>query len=411
MTLDDFHALQTDDGRRLLAELAEEEDSFDEPRVVMRYRKQYPTELVRAGMELVALRRRARVKFSRADAMWFTRDGLEMATSELVSRHTARRFAGLEQVYDLCCGVGGDLLALAEEACHVTAVDRDPVALAMAEANLPSPLPPTPSPCRGGGESGPRDTRSQFILADVMEFMREAPAVDAIFVDPSRREARAAARRPESYAPPLSWCLGLLERAPRVAVKVSPALEFEGIDAEVEVISLDGECKEAVLWLGGFRTCARRATLLRRIDGPAATITFTDAGPSSDALGEIGGWIFEPDPAVIRAGLLRRLAGEFGLRRIDETIAYLTGDAPVDSPLLDGYRVLEVIPWSLKRLNAVLAARKVSSVVIKKRGFPLTPEELSPKLKLTDYPSAHATLLCTRAHSKPVVIIAERRLA
>lgn len=225
-------------------------------------------------------------------------------------------------------------------------------------------------------------------------------AEGGIFIDPSRREERAAARRPEAYAPPLSWCLGLTRHCPRVAIKVSPALEFEGIDAEVEVISLGGECKEAVLWLGGFRAVARRATVL-----PAGA-ELTEDGPSSDALGEIGAYLYEPDPAVIRAGLLRRLAGELGLRRIDAEIAYLSGDAAVASPFAAGFRVREVIPWGLKRVNAALAARGIGRVEIKKRGFPLTPEELRPKLKLAG--TTAAVLLCTHAQDKPVVILAER---
>jgi len=197
--------------------------------------------------------------------------------------------------------------------------------------------------------------------------------------------------------------LSLTSIAPRVGIKVSPALDYAaaltGLDAEVEIISLRGECKEAMLWLGDFRSCQRRATLL------PADNTLTNDGPTSDALGEIGAWIYEPDPAVIRTHLVQRLAGEYDLRRIDPDIAYLTGDRQVASPFMVGYHVNEVIPWSLKRLNAVLQARGIGKVTIKKRGFPLTPEELHPKLKRTG--SGQATLICTRANGKPVVIICQ----
>ena len=229
------------------------------------------------------------------------------------------------------------------------------------------------------------------------------PALDAAFIDPSRREARAAARNPEAYAPPLSWCLGLRQGVPRVAVKVSPALDYDAalgdVPAEVELVSLAGECKEAVLWLGGFVTCTRRATVL-----PVGA-TLTDVGLASDALGEVGAWLCEPDPAVIRAHLVQRLAGELGLRRFDAEIAYLTGDAEPHSPFLTAYRVREVLPWNLKRLNVVLAAHGIGRVTIKKRGFPLTPDELRPKLKLTG--PHHATLICTRLWDGHVVVICD----
>jgi len=391
MTLDQFHALQKEDGKQLLARLANEalEEDALLP-LIERLRKEYPVELVSAAVEMAMLRRRAVSKFPAAADMFLTREGLEMATAELVARHTARRYAGRRRVLDLCCGLGGDAQALAEAAEQVVAVERDPLILEMARANARVRL---------------LHDRITFTRADVTEFMQSAPfligPVDAIFIDPSRREgARRASRRPEEYSPPLSWCLELTRIVPRTGIKVSPALDYDAAapDAEAEIISLNGECRETMLWLGSFRTCARRATLL-----PGGA-TLSDDGPSSSEIGDIGAWLYEPDSAVIRAHLIQRLAGELRLRRIDEEIAYLTGDE-VSSPFLAGYRVLEIIPWSLKRVNAALAARGIGQVTIKKRGFPLTPEELRPRLKLAG--SARATLICTHARRKPVVILAE----
>lgn len=392
MTLEQFVSLQSDDGRELLRQLADEPlGEGDLLPVLERYRKRYPAELVNAAVELAQLRRRAAKKFPQAAAMFFTRDGLEMASSTPVARYTARRFSGVSRVLDLCCGIGGDALALAEVARQVVAVDRDLLALEMARANA---------------RVLHLDRQIEFVQADVTEFMTKAPLLfgrpEAIFIDPSRREARAAAKRPEQYAPPFSWCLQLAQVAPRVGIKVSPALDYEttltGIPAEVEIISLQGECKEMMLWLGELRTCARRATVL------PGEHTLTDDGPTSEAMGEIGGWIYEPDAAVIRAHLIQRLAGECSLWRIDPEIAYLSGNGEIASPFLTGYRVDAVIPWSLKRLNAVLRERGIGQVIIKKRGFPLTPDELRPKLKLTG--ATCATIFCTRAQGKPVVVLA-----
>lgn len=390
MTIDQFFALQKEEGQQLLARLAGEAldgDALLPP--IERLRKEYPAELVSAAVELARLRRQAAGKFSRAAELFFTREGLEMATAEPVARHTATRYAGLRKVLDLCCGLGGDALALAEAAEQVIAVDRDALTLEMARANA----------------RGLRlHDRIHFARADVTEFVQTAPfligPIDAIFIDPSRRgDGGRVSRRPEDYSPPLSWCLRLTQIAPRVGIKVSPALDYAAIpEAEVEIISLDGECKEAMLWLGSFRTSVRRATLL-----PGGH-TLTEAGASSDEIGDIGAWLYEPDPAVIRAHLVQRLAGALNLRRIDEEIAYLTGDE-AHSPFVTGYRVLEVIPWSLKRLNAALSARSIGHVTIKKRGFPLTPEELRPRLKLNG--AGRATLICTRAQGTAVVVMAE----
>ncbi len=393
MTLEQYHALKKIAGQTILLTLDKESLSdTDLLPVLERYRKAYPMELVNAAVELTRLRRRAVDKFSRAGEMYFTRDGLEMSSAAVVAGHTARRFAGLSLVMDLCCGIGGDALALGEAVSRMIAVERDPLALEMARDN---------------NRALALHDHCDFVQADVVDYL--APFVmlhgrpDAIFVDPSRRESRAAARRPEDYSPPLSWCLGLTNHSSRVAIKVSPALDYEDaladVNAEVEIISLHGECKEAIYWLGTFKSCNRRATVL------PSQVTLTDEGPISAEIAEVSAWLYEPDGAVIRAHLVQRLAGEFALHRIDPEIAYLSADEEISSPLLHGYRVQTVIPWGLKRLNAELKARNIGRVTIKKRGFPLTPEELQPKLKLAG--SHKAVLICTRANGHAIVIICE----
>src|SRR5262245_14498337 len=95
-------------------------------------RREYPDRLVRAAFALCDLRERGTAKFSRAAEMWFDRKGLEQATSEPVARDKARRFSG--RIFDLCSGIGGDTLALAER-CDVTAIDLSPVACLRTEWN------------------------------------------------------------------------------------------------------------------------------------------------------------------------------------------------------------------------------------------------------------------------------------
>ncbi|MDQ1702094.1 MAG: hypothetical protein QOF57_1346, partial [Frankiaceae bacterium] len=99
-----------------------------------RLRASYEPSLVAAAFAQAELRRRGRAKFSRADRMLFTRDGLEQASTEVVARHRAQRLAGLGRLADLCCGIGGDLVALAAGR-EVVAVDRDVTHLRLAEHN------------------------------------------------------------------------------------------------------------------------------------------------------------------------------------------------------------------------------------------------------------------------------------
>ena len=54
-----------------------------------------------------------------------------MPRSPLTRPHASRRS---RRRYDLCCGIGGDLLALAEHG-ETIGVERDPVTAYLAEAN------------------------------------------------------------------------------------------------------------------------------------------------------------------------------------------------------------------------------------------------------------------------------------
>jgi len=131
-----FELLRSPLGKELLDRLAEQEVTPDRVlRIGSQLRRSYPAELVADALAQHELRLRARAKFSRAMQMFFTRPGLEVASSEVVARHHAARYAAFDAVSDLCCGIGGDTLALAGNGRSVDAVDRDPLHLRIAEVN------------------------------------------------------------------------------------------------------------------------------------------------------------------------------------------------------------------------------------------------------------------------------------
>ncbi|MFM9114750.1 MAG: hypothetical protein ACKOU6_01130, partial [Planctomycetota bacterium] len=84
------------------------------PRLLQRLRRDLSTERARLVVEQVELRRRARDKFQLADHLFFTRRALEQATDDVLAQVKASRFPAGTLVVDVCCGIGGDLMALAE---------------------------------------------------------------------------------------------------------------------------------------------------------------------------------------------------------------------------------------------------------------------------------------------------------
>jgi hypothetical protein len=350
-------------------------------------RKRWPSELVKAAVETCVLRRKAAAKFSHAAEMYFTREALEQATSESVARHRAERFRGMAHVADLCCGIGADAIALASVGCRVTAIDRDPLRVRMAEANVIT--------C-GVGE------RVTCQVADVLTDM--LPAVDAVFLDPARRADGKRFLSLADYLPPPMDVLGRLPKGLPAAVKVAPAVawdELDRLDCEIEFVSLEGELKECVLWFNGFRTHRRRATAL-----PAGAMMFADAPLESPSVSDVKAYLYDLDPAVTRSGLVPNLAVELVARPIDANLGFLTADHLTPTPFAAVYAVEAVLPFHAKRVGEWLKGAGIGRVTVVKRGSSVDADELVKKWKLSG--SEHRAVILTRACGEAVAIIARR---
>ncbi|MFI2208966.1 methyltransferase domain-containing protein [Streptomyces sp. NPDC020141] len=389
--MNDLSPLLTDEGQALLAALRD----FDPARelaIATRLRREHPAELVSAALGQARLRQRAAAKFGAEDAyrMYFTPNGVEQATRAPVAAYRAGRFAalGVGSVADLCCGVGGDAVALARAGIRVLAVDRDPLTASVARANAAA---------LGLAEL------IEVRLADVTEV--DASAYDAVFVDPARRGGRGRVFDPEAYSPPLSWAIGAARSRPYAALKIAPGVPHELVpeDFDAEWISDGGDVKEAVLWRGARAAGAAAgsgvtATLL---PGPRS---LTGRGLPNPPVRPVGRYLYEPDGAVVRAHLVAEVAEELNGGLIDETIAYITSDERrPDTPFATAYEITDVLPFHLKRLKALLRERGVGSLTVKKRGSAVEPEELRRKVK-PQGPNA-ATVFLTRVAGAPSMLI------
>jgi hypothetical protein len=130
-----------------------------------------------------------------------------------------------------------------------------------------------------------------------------------------------------------------------------------------------------------------------------------DAPVRAGQVHPLAAFLHEPDGAVIRAGLVARLAEDLGAGLVNEDIAYLTGDAPAASPFATSYRVLDLFDFGLKRLREYLRTRDVGALTIKKRGTAVEPEQLRRRLGLAG--RASATVVLTRLAGRQVVIVVE----
>lgn len=430
--------LQGDEARGALARLAAL-DTGDAAslRLLQELRRSFAPWQAAALLSQARLRKRAAAKWPFAPALLLVEEALEQATAWPLALHRARRLHALAPpgpLLDLGCGIGGDTLALATLR-PVIAWERDPLRAELARANVAAlgrprgalhPLQPVTV------LSG--DWREDVGSAQAGAMQAGAMQAGGAFADPARRVTAPGAgesRRVfslQSMEPPLHALLPLLDQLAVLAVKVAPGVQEAELPAgaALEFVSHAGSAKEGVLWLGEAASVlpARWAAVY---DG-AAWHEISGGAPApalaAHELPQPGQLIWEPDPAVLRAGALDTLCAQLGARLFAPDIAYLVADpvanapagdahpAPAVGPFATPFRLIEAAPFSLKRLNQRLAALGAGAVELKKRGFPLEPEALRPRLKvqrggrpltvlLTRRGDAHWMLLCERLAPSP----------
>jgi hypothetical protein len=420
---DDPTVLLTAPGQELLARLAAEPDSGGLA-LAVRLRREYPADLVAAATAQHELRLAARAKFSRAADMLFTRSGYEQSSAEPIARYRAGRLGGAGRVADLCCGIGGDLLALAPGRAAL-AVDRDEVHTRLALHN---------AAVYGQTEN------VRAVVADVRDL--RLVGLDAVFIDPARRSgpgtvspgpgtvsdragtasaggatgsgSSGTARRFRAgrSEPPLDWCFALADRVPAVCVKAAPGLSLDVLPQawEAEFIADGRDLKEAVLWSPALATAPpagsdgpRRATVMSGIGWRTLVACPGDPVPVT----EPGEYLLDPNPAVTRAGLVEDLARSLGsggagggtAAKIDPRIAFLTLNRPARTPFARTLRVLDSAPWNEKRFAKRLRELGIGAADIRRRGLAGDVDQIHRRLKLAG--PNRGTIVITRVNDKP----------
>lgn len=332
-------------------------------------------------------------KFNDAARLYCDRAGAEQASHEAVARLTAARFAGANRVADLGCGMGGDTLAIAVHA-PVLAVDRDAGRLAMTEANAAARGLPA------------RVTTACAALDDWV-----APSdVDAVWIDPARREGGTRRIDPARWSPPLDHALALAGAVKRGGVKMAPGIALDALpaSAEVEFISREHGLAAAVCWLGDAVTATRRATVLDAADVPHSLAA--DDGGAVAPQGEPGAYLYDPDPAIGRAGLVAHLAGLIEAWQLDPRIAYLSAGHARETPFARRYRVRAWFPFAERTVRATAHGAGYTRVEVMRRGSPVDTNALEQRINaaLPGGAGTVGTIVLTRCAGRHIAVVCER---
>ncbi len=332
---------------------------------VARLRAAWPADIVAAALELAAARRKAARKFDNAALIVADVSGVEQASSQLVAEHKAQRFQSLQadRVLDLCCGIGGDAMALARRV-PVLGVDVNPLRAWMTGVNA-----------------------GCDVLASRVEDVE--PHADAFHIDPSRREESTGGAshrrwRFQDYQPGPQYLAHLMTRIATGAIKLGPGVEVSELPrldaSELEFISERGTLVQAVLWTGelalhrGLRTAMSLPESAQLTGSPSVEIPCVeDAKPLR--------YLHSINPAVERSELIGALCVQLGAMALHARVGLLTSDEPIESPWLTSFELLAEMPWREQRARAWLAAHDGGVIEVKTRGKAVDPDAVQKRLR------------------------------
>lgn len=362
----------------------------------------FDPELVAAALTQSRLRARAAAKFgAAADTMLFTEDGLEQATRLAVATRHAERLvaAGVRRVWDLGCGIGADAVAMARAGLEVVAVDADPTTAAVAAVNL-----------RHWPHASVRTCRVEDVRLPAGEQARH----QGLWFDPARRvsgvrdvtgtRARRLFRLDE-LSPDWDRVRQLATDSPAAGAKLSPAFPHARVPAgtEAQWTSFAGEALECTVWWG---TAVQRPGRSAQVHTGADWVVVHDEAPGPHPVlpgpAHAGRWLYEPDRAVLQAGLVGTLAARVGGSELDGGVGYVTSDEPVDLPWARRLHLLEVLPLHPKTLRAWARGHDVGRLTVKKRGVRVDADDLRRQLRLRG--SREEILLLTRIGGRPFAV-------
>lgn len=360
--VDDLTVWQSVTGDAPLMALAQSVDPGDVAGVAS-LRKRYPAGAVSIALELVRAREKAVVKFGeRGRALIADVAGVEQASGGAVAAYKAGRVRAAlgdhAYVADLCCGIGGDSMALVDAGLGVVSVDREAVRAWMARQNTAG--------------------RSDAVCADVACLSLGGVA---LHIDPARRDESVKRRawRIEDYQPGPAVIGRLISASLAAAVKLSPGIEVDALPwpGEVEFISERGRLVQAVLWAGRFASAQRRATHVDHT-GTAHTLAGEADHPPIDAARR---YLYAFDASVERAQLMGRLCEKVDAPAIHPRLGLLSSERLIDSPWLTGFELIERLPWRPRRVKQWLAAHDGGLVEVKTRGKACDPDREQHQLR------------------------------
>lgn len=362
-----------------------------DPAAIARLRRSLDADLAAAALELAEARRKAASKFDVAEGLWCDVAGVEQASSGQVAAWKARRVAEVLGpdgcVLDICCGIGGDAMALAAAGLRVTAIDLDERRAWMAA----------------------RNARCESLVADAESLALDGAVLHA---DPARRDERGGGRSwsLDDHRPGRAWIERTLREARAAAIKFSPGVDrraFGDTAIEWEFIEERGTLVQAVAWSGAFARAAGH-TRATRIGATTDTIAGRPDDARADRIGVAespapGQFASEPCAALERAQLLTEAAGGRA-QELARGLGLLVSAEPLPAPWFESFEIVAECTVRADALRATLEAHGLRARSVRVRGRAADADALTKALRAR--PDGNAVVFAFRRGEGAAALIA-----
>lgn len=323
--------------------------------------------------------------FNNDQVLYPAKVSVEQSSSEKTAIWKANLVSGAA-LLDMTGGFGVDTYYFSKIVQHVTYLEKNTELFDIVNHNFTVLNAENITPINGDSLAFLENTTQKF---------------DWIYLDPARRD-NAGNRKIglADYFPNLLEIQSLLfQKTTKVLVKVSPMLDIQqailqlGTVQQVIVLAVQNEVKELLLVLQQQETLERIPSNLNstfpnfqcvdlRKDGRKITYESTANRNFSDLVFDVPqNYIYEPNAAILKAGLFNEIAIDFNLAKLHPnthlyTSEHFIADFPGRSFVCKG-----VEPFNKKAIAPYLENKKAN---ITTRNFPYSVAQIKKKLGLKD---------------------------
>ena len=295
----------------------------------------------------MAATKKALSKHSRARKLHYREEDIRWATPEVVAAYRAERLK-CKVIADIGCGIGFQSFAFAKTCKKVYAVEIDKEKIALAEKNA-----------RALGIKN-----IEFILGDALSeiVLKQLQEVEIVFCDPERlpEESKRSVGTIKPSIPELLKKYGSITE--NMVIEFPPQITDIPFDCEKEYVSVDGALNRLNLYFGKLGKCERSAVIL-----PGKEKLCSDEEAALEETEDLGEYLYEADPAVVKASLLNELSQNTKTRLYHSGKAvFFTSDKKIKSSFFkNSFKVIEVCKQEEHEIIAALHKHDAGKVILR----------------------------------------------